>query len=176
MFSLKPIVWIFIGGGLTIAGGIVTLVATYYHNRNSSAKTDRIESGIKGANAKADQLLLENKGLQVDLSNARTSLEIQEGYIRELSGKLDPFIELAKSKHPGKNDDEALRLLKNELNKVSHEVEKTKEKYIPKISDFKVTSNNIPTKAYKDANKGGEFNATDLGVDMLYKSSMELDF
>jgi hypothetical protein len=176
MFSLKPILWIFVGGGLTIVGGIITLVATYYHNRNSSAKTDRIESGISAANTKADQLLIENKGLQVDLSNARTSLEVQEGHIRELSGKLDPFIELAKSKHPGKNDAEALDLLKKELNKVSNEVEKTKDKYIPKVSDFKITSNNTPSKVYMDANKTGEFDATNLGVDVLYKSAIEVNY
>lgn len=176
MFSLKPIVWIFIGGALTMAGGIITLVATYYHNRNSSAKTDRVESGIKTANAKVDQLLIENMGLQAELSNARTSLEVQGGHIRELSNKLDPFLELAKSKHPGKSDSEALKLLRDELTKVSKEVERTKEKYIPKVSNFKVTSNNVPTKVYMDANRTGEFDATDLGVDVLYKSAMEVTY
>lgn len=176
MFSFKPIVWIFIGGALTMAGGIITLMASYYHNRNSSAKTDRMESGIKAANSKVDQLLIENKGLLADLSNTQISLEVQEGHIRELSSKIDPFIELAKSKHPGKSDEDALKLLRDELNKVSQEVERTKEKYIPKVSDLEVTSNNIPTNIFMDANKTGEFEAVSLGLDVLYKSSMEVNY
>lgn len=40
-------VFIFIGGLITIVGGLITLFATYKHNKNSSEKTSRIDVNVQ---------------------------------------------------------------------------------------------------------------------------------
>lgn len=167
---MKPIDWIFISG-------IIATVATYLHNRSSSARNSRIETGVDSSNIKMDAIIKERDYFKEQFEETHEKLDINENKLTGISKQLEPFIELAKASHPNKSDDEALQLLQGELKRVDIEVEKTKQKYIPQIKERETLFVNKEVKQYLDAGVLEPASIADrFKLDHLYSTSIKLHY
>lgn len=70
----KPMQVILIGALIAIIGGVISAIGTYFHNKNSSAKTDRIETGVILANDEINSLHKENDQLRIHASESLEKL------------------------------------------------------------------------------------------------------
>lgn len=77
---MKPMTLIFIGSIIIVIGGIIGAIGTLTHNKNSSEKSSRIETGVINANLTVGDLIKQNNEL---LEKA----EIQSRTIDKLRGE-----------------------------------------------------------------------------------------
>jgi DNA uptake protein ComE-like DNA-binding protein len=102
---MKPMTIILIGAIIAIIGGIISAIGTWQHNKNSSEKTTRIESGVnmgidigKTTNAEVNNLKKQNSSLihQSDLHNEK--IDSQSKIIDALRNEnADLYTKLANS-------------------------------------------------------------------------------
>lgn len=140
--------------------GAISLWASRADKKNSDLQ-------IQGLSDSLFAMSNQNRTLTSEVE--KSNLELQT-----LNSKLDPFIEFAKSKYPDKTTEEGLNALQKDINKLRTDVDETKAKTIPKISNFKQLYKNKIVTECRDANKQNVIEAKSFGVDQLYESSLEL--
>ena len=72
---MKPMTIILIGAIIVVIGGFVGAIGTFVHNKKSSAKTDRIEIGIKQTDLSVSNLKAQNDSLSVKLEKQSETIE-----------------------------------------------------------------------------------------------------
>lgn len=102
---MKPMTVILIGAIIAIIGGLITAIGTWQHNKNSSEKTTRIESGVNrglniGAttNAEVNNLKKQNEALMLQSNLHNEKIDSQSRIIDDLRKEnTDLYTKLAKS-------------------------------------------------------------------------------
>ena len=110
----------------------------------SRADQKKSEIQIQGLRDSLSSMSSQNKTLLIEVEKSHQELQ-------NLSVKIDPFIELAKNKYPDKSTEEGLTTLQKDFQKLKTDVNETKAKTIPKISNFKQLYKNKIVTECRDA-------------------------
>lgn len=93
--KFKPMHWILIGGFISLFGTCVVIIATFYNNKSSSAKSDSIKNTGENTNQKVlilerqnEQLLKDNEELRIKNNTLQNKVDFLKDRNEELSSKI----------------------------------------------------------------------------------------